>query len=151
MVSQDNGDIEGQGRGGGGGRGAKEPDWLLAATQQQSLLSPRTPPPSARDEGADGPGSERSGVGAGGSASPATDVDDAQGSKPFGTPTGGGQPRWTWEQMGAQDQYLDLSPGRSVEVDNDEEEERMGDGSGRETRTETRSNAGDAHAPSVSE
>lgn len=148
-VSQGDGDVEGEGRGGGGG---KEPDWSLAATQQQSLLPPRTSPPPARDKLADGARSERSGVGGGGSPSSATDLGDAQGSEAFGTPTGDGQPRWTWEQMGAQDQYLDLSLDRSVEV-NDEKEEQgsMDGGSGKRGGTEERSDAGDAHAPSVSE
>ena len=106
-----------------------------------TVLSPRASPP-ARDKPADGPGSERAGVSGGGSTSE-TDLDYAQAGRACG-----GQPRWTWEQMGAQDKYLNLSLDQSVEVD--EEEEPMGSDSGRGGHTEKRSDAGDAHAPSVS-
>lgn len=126
VVTQANDDIEAEAT-----TGPMEPGWSLAETQQQSLPSPHTSQPACARP-ADGAGGERVGVG-GGSTSTAGLEGDGGGA-------GDCQLLWKWEQMGAQDQYLDLSFNESVE--GEEEGEPMGGGG--DEGAEKRRYAGDA-------
>lgn len=106
-------DEEGEG-GEGGEESAATPDWELAPTQQRPQLSAATSQPARASSASDRVSATR--------ASTACMDERSSEDVVAGAPVGegsdrDGEPRWTWAQLGAQEQDLDLSLGVSDDED----------------------------------